>query len=46
MKDTSDGKKERKKYIINRYKMVIFEDIIFSLIFCMPYVMSGVSEFL
>lgn len=45
MKDTSDGKKERKKYIINRYKMVIFEDIIFSLIFCMPYVMSGVSEF-
>lgn len=45
MKDTIEGKKERKKYIINRYKMVIFEDIIFSLIFCMPYVMSGVSEF-
>ena len=46
MKDTIEGKKERKKYIINRYKTMFFEDIIFSIIFCLPNAMSGLSEFI
>ena len=45
MKDTIEGKKERKKYIINRYKTMIFADIFFSIIFGLPNAMSGLSDF-
>ena len=46
MKDTIEGKKERKKYIINIYKTMIFADIFFSIIFGLPNAMSGLSDFL
>ena len=45
MKDNIEGKKERKKYIINRYKTMIFADIFFSIIFGLPNAMSGLSDF-